>query len=79
MDKLVHQLGFLDFRDLLAASRYILEAKKHQDYKVRTRAGLLQFALSKMKEKKLEQISKRLDQLKEGDTSESEGFASMKE
>lgn len=54
MAKLVEQLGYLDYRDLLAASRYILEAKRHQDYKVRTRAGLLEFALDKMKEKKIE-------------------------
>jgi hypothetical protein len=32
MDELVEKLGYLDFRDALAANRYILEAKKHGDY-----------------------------------------------
>ncbi len=50
MDTLVEQLGFLDYRDLLAAYRYVLEANRHEDYKIRTRASLLSYALRKMKE-----------------------------
>ena len=32
MDKLVDDLGYLDYRDMLAANRYILEAKQRGDY-----------------------------------------------
>lgn len=32
MDELVNKLGYLDFRDALAANKYILEARKHGDY-----------------------------------------------
>lgn len=49
MDKLVDQLGYLDFRDLLAAYRYVLEANRHENAKVNTRAELLSYALKKMK------------------------------
>ena len=33
MDTLVEQLGYLDYRDALAANKYILETRRHQDYK----------------------------------------------
>lgn len=32
MDELVEKLGYLDYRDALACNKYILEAKRHQDY-----------------------------------------------
>ena len=32
MDELVTKVGYLDYRDALAANKYILEAKRHGDY-----------------------------------------------
>lgn len=32
MDDLVEKLGFMDYRDALAANKYILEAKRNGDY-----------------------------------------------
>lgn len=32
MDQLIQQLGYMDFRDALACNKYILEAKRSQDY-----------------------------------------------
>ena len=32
MDNLIEKLGYLDYRDALAANRYILEARRHGDY-----------------------------------------------
>ena len=32
MDQLVEKLGYLDYRDALAANKYILEAKRNGDY-----------------------------------------------
>ena len=32
MDELIEKLGYLDYRDALAANKYILEAKRHGDY-----------------------------------------------
>jgi len=32
MDNLVEQIGYLDYRDALAANKYILEAHRHGDY-----------------------------------------------
>jgi hypothetical protein len=32
MDELVNKLGYMDYRDALAANKYILEAKRHGDY-----------------------------------------------
>ena len=31
MDELVEKLGYIDYRDALAANKFILEAKKHGD------------------------------------------------
>ena len=33
MDQLVQKLGYLDYRDALAINKYILEAKKHGDFR----------------------------------------------
>ncbi len=32
MDELVKKLGYMDYRDALAANKYILEVKRHGDY-----------------------------------------------
>ena len=32
MDELVESLGYMDYRDALAANKYIMEAKRHGDY-----------------------------------------------
>lgn len=32
MDKLVNDLGYLDYRDALAVNKYIIEAKRTGDY-----------------------------------------------
>jgi hypothetical protein len=34
LDELVEKLGYMDYRDALACNKYILEAKKQQDYHV---------------------------------------------
>jgi len=34
MDKLVDKLGYLDYRDALAANKFILEAQRNGDYHV---------------------------------------------
>lgn len=31
VDKLIHGLGYLDYRDFLAANKYVMEAKKSTD------------------------------------------------
>ena len=56
MDGLVEQLGYLDFRDCLAANRYILEAKRSGDYHQMARAKTLSLALNRMSKLKREQI-----------------------
>jgi len=38
----------MDYRDALACNKYILEAKKHQDYHQSTRTKILATALSRM-------------------------------
>lgn len=32
MDELVAQLGYMDYRDALACNKYIIEAKRSNDY-----------------------------------------------
>ena len=32
MDELVEKLGYMDYRDALACNKYILEAKRSNDY-----------------------------------------------
>lgn len=59
MDDLVMQLGHMDYRDALAANKYILEAKRHGDYHQQARAKTLSLALSRMSRLKREQIDKR--------------------
>jgi len=47
MDELVNKLGYMDYRDALAANKYILEAKRHGDYHQQARAKILSVAMSK--------------------------------
>lgn len=54
MDELVEKLGYMDYRDMLAANRYILEAMNHDDYHQKARAKTLSLALSKMNRLKRE-------------------------
>lgn len=56
MDKLVEKLGYLDYRDALAANKFILEAKQHGDYHQKARAKTLSVAFSRMSKLKREQI-----------------------
>jgi len=46
MDDLVMKLGHMDYRDALAANKYILEAKRHGDYHQQARAKTLSLALT---------------------------------
>jgi len=59
MDDLVMKLGHMDYRDALAANKYILEAKRHGDYHQQARAKTLSLALNRMTRLKREQIEKR--------------------
>ena len=57
MDDLVMKLGHMDYRDALAANKYILEAKRHGDYHQQARAKTLSLAMSKMSRLKKDQIN----------------------
>ena len=59
MDDLVMKLGHMDYRDALAANKYILEAKRHGDYHQQARAKTLSLALNRMSRLKREQIDKQ--------------------
>lgn len=71
MDHLVEKLGFLDYRDALAANKYILEAKRQGDYHQQARAKTLALALNRMTKLKREQVdaavSKQLSEAERGD------------
>jgi hypothetical protein len=58
MDDLVEKLGYLDFRDALAANKFILESKRHGDYHQQARAKTLSIAMNKMTRLRREQIDK---------------------
>jgi hypothetical protein len=60
MDQLVEKLGFMDFRDMLALNKYMLEAKRTDDYQQKARAKTLSLALSRMNRLKREQIEKEV-------------------
>lgn len=47
MDELVTKLGYMDYRDALAANKYILEVKRHGDYHQQARAKILSVAMAK--------------------------------
>ena len=62
MDELVEKLGYLDYRDALAANKYILEAKRHGDYHQQARAKTLSLALSRMNAIKQAEIEKQVNE-----------------
>lgn len=66
MDELVVNLGYLDYRDCLAANKYILEAKRHGDYHQNARAKTLALAMSRMTQLKREQIEQRINEKAKG-------------
>lgn len=47
MDELVLKLGYMDYRDLLAVNKYIVEAKLTGKYEQIARGTILQKALAK--------------------------------
>ena len=59
MDDLVNKLGYMDYRDALAANKYILEAKRHGDYHQQARAKILTVAMSKYNTQKRVDIEQR--------------------
>jgi len=59
MDQLVEQLGYLDYRDALAANKYILQTKRAGDYHQAARAKALSLAFARMTRLKREQIEKQ--------------------
>lgn len=56
MDELVEQLGYMDYRDALACNKYILEAKRSNDYHQLARAKVLEYALRTMSFRKREKL-----------------------
>ena len=48
MDNLVQDLGYLDYRDMLALNRYILDSKREGDYRQKARAQTLALCLNRM-------------------------------
>jgi hypothetical protein len=81
MDQLVEKLGYLDYRDALAANKYILEAKRHGDYHQQARAKTLALALDRMTKLKREQIEKEAHEIvrKSGNKEQGKQFLDMKE
>lgn len=59
MDDLVAQLGYMDYRDALAANKYIMEAKKHGDYHQQARAKILSVAMAKYNSQKRQEIENK--------------------
>lgn len=60
MDALVDKLGYIDYRDMLALNRYILDAKREGDYRQQARAQTLALALDRMSALQREQIDKKV-------------------
>ena len=54
MDKLIENLGYLDYRDLISVNRYVLETKRSKDYHNQTRAKVLSYALKKFNHRQRE-------------------------
>ena len=54
MDELVEKLGYLDYRDALAANKYILETHRHGDIHQKARAKTLALAFNRMSRLKRE-------------------------
>jgi len=81
MDDLVEKLGYLDYRDALAANKYILEAKRHGDYHQKARAKTLALAMNRMTKLKREQIDKEANDYvrKSGSKEKDESFGDKKD
>ena len=60
MDQLVTKLGYMDYRDMLALNRYILDAKRQGDYHQKARAKTLTLAMSQMTRLRREQVDKQV-------------------
>lgn len=63
MDALVEKLGFLDYRDMLAFHKYILDAKQNGDYLQQARARTLSIAFTRMTKLKREQIENKVNDM----------------
>lgn len=59
MDSLIEKMGYLDYRDALAANKYILEAREKGDFHQKARAKLLAVAYARMSKLKREQIEQQ--------------------
>jgi len=60
MDELVNKLGYMDYRDVLACNKYILEAKRSQDYHQMARGKILQVAMQKQTVTRKNQIDQEV-------------------
>ncbi len=60
MDALIQKLGYMDYRDLLAANRYVFEAQRYGDDLQQARAQTLAYALSQMTRLKREAFERRV-------------------
>mmetsp|Transcript_22351 Transcript_22351/g.27470 ORF Transcript_22351/g.27470 Transcript_22351/m.27470 type:complete len:106 (+) Transcript_22351:470-787(+) len=58
MDELVEKLGYMDYRDALACNRYIIEAKRSQDYHQAVRGRILEQAFARLDEEKRARIQR---------------------
>ena len=79
MDQLVEQLGYLDYRDALAANKYILQTKRAGDYHQAARAKALSLAFARMSRLKREQIEKQAAQEAQADAQASKKKSKKKE
>ncbi len=57
MDDLVTKLGYLDYRDMLACNKYILEAKRHGSYHQQARAQVLHASMQRFNNQKRNEIN----------------------
>ena len=58
MDDIVEKLGYIDYRDALAANKFILEAKKHGSVHQQARAKTLSLAMSRLNAIKQSEIER---------------------
>jgi len=58
MDELVLKLGYMDYRDALACNKYILEAKRSQDYHQLARSRVLQTAMGRLARTRRENLER---------------------
>ncbi len=56
MDRLVAELGYLDYRDFLAVNKYVLEAKKSKEYWAKARSNFLSYGLKLLEERRKEEV-----------------------